>query len=97
MKESQTEGQKKRRRKFLGSVAVGIGLSFIAFVIVFGMLIPLVSADGSSVELVQIHNVIAGPILIFGILLILAGLIAILLPEGFSKDGFWSFQTGPYQ
>jgi hypothetical protein len=35
-------------------------------------------------------------IIMAGILMVFAGLAAVLLPEGASKDGLWAIKSGPY-
>jgi hypothetical protein len=59
------------------------------------MLASLVSAYGGSTEIFQVFDTIALLGFVFGILFVIAGLMALVLPEGLSKDGVWSLQTGP--
>jgi hypothetical protein len=35
-------------------------------------------------------------IIMAGILMVFAGLAAVLPPEGLSKDGLWAMKSGPY-
>ena len=97
MSEPQAEGQRdippKRR---IGKIVLAVGLFVIVVVIVLGLLTSLVSAYGSSTELVRLYDAIAGPGLVIGILFVMGGLLAILLPEGLSQDGVWILKTGPY-
>ena len=97
MTEPQNEKQSEvllRRR--IGKIVLAVGLLAIVLVIVLGMLTSLVSAYEGSTELVRQYDVISRPIFVFGILLVLSGLVAILLPEGLSQDGIWILKTGPY-
>jgi hypothetical protein len=97
MTEPQTEGQRgilPRRR--IGKIVLAVGLFVIVLVIVLGILTSLVSAYGGSTELVRVYDVIAYPCFVFGIILVMGGFVAIILPEGPSKDGVWILKTGPY-
>ncbi|MFX1604574.1 MAG: hypothetical protein ACFFDD_01575, partial [Promethearchaeota archaeon] len=84
----------KRR---IGKIVLAAGLLIIVVVIVLGMFASLVSATGGSTELLRVYNTILGPGLVIGILLVMVGFAAILLPEGLSKDGVWVLKTGPIQ
>ncbi len=83
-------------RRRIGKAGLVLGLLTIVIVIVLGLLTSWVSAQNGSIELLRAYEIIAVPALIIGIILLLGGLVAILLPEGLSKDGLWSMQTGPY-
>jgi hypothetical protein len=97
MTEPQAEGQREvlLRRRF-GKIVLAVGLFIIFLVIVLGILTSLVSAYEGSTELVRQYDVLARPIIVFSIILVLSGLVAILLPEGLSQDGIWILKTGPY-
>ena len=82
------------RRRF-GKIILVLGLVLASSVIVFGLLTSLVSAYGGSAQFIQTFNTLAAPIFVFGVLLAISGLLALILPEGMSKDGTWSLQTGP--
>jgi hypothetical protein len=84
-----------KRRKRIGKIAVVLGSIAIASVIVLGKLTTIVTAYDDSTDLLHLYDTIAVPILIFGILFVVSGLLAILLPEGLTKVGIWSLQTGP--
>ncbi|MFW9976013.1 MAG: hypothetical protein ACFFDQ_12150 [Candidatus Thorarchaeota archaeon] len=90
------ETKKTSMRRRIGKVGLVLGLLFIVIVIVLGLLTSWVSAQNGSIELLHAYEIIAVPSIIIGIILLLGGLVAILLPEGLSKDGLWSMQTGPY-
>ena len=85
------------RKRLLGKIALGVGLCLISFVIIFGMLASLVSAESGSTDLILMYDTLAPPLLVFGFLFMVSGLLAIILPAGMSKDGTWSLQTGPYR
>jgi len=94
--ESQIEDSRRiSLKRRVGRIGLAIGLLLIGFVIILGLLASAVSAYDGSVELVQVYNTLAVPIFVFGIFFVLGGLLAILLPEGMTKDGTWSLQTGP--
>jgi len=93
---NEEETKKTSMKRRIGKVGLVLGLLVIVIVIVLGLLTSWVSAHNGSTELSHAYEIIAGPALICGILLFLAGLVALLLPEGLSKDGLWSMQTGPY-
>ena len=84
-------------RKRVGKIVLTIGLIAIGTIIVLGLLTSFVSATSGPTDFVQTYNVLAGPSFVFGVLFVLSGLLAILLPEGLSQEGTWSLQTGPYR
>ena len=90
--EEPTEVSLRRR---LGKIGLVLGLVLVSSVIVFGLLTSIVSAYGGSIQLVQTYNTLAAPIFVFGLLLAISGVLALIIPEGMSKDGTWSLQTGP--
>jgi hypothetical protein len=96
MTESSVEEPRKvTLKRRLGKIGLVLGFVLMGSVIIFGLLTSLVSAYGGSIQLVQTYNTLAAPIFVFGILLAISGLLALYLPEGMSKDGTWSLQTGP--
>jgi hypothetical protein len=98
MTEPQAEGQREvllKRR--IGKIVLAVGFFIIVLVIVLGILTSLVSAYDGSTELVRQYEILSPPIFVFGIILVMSGLVAILLPEGLSQDGVWILKTGPYQ
>jgi uncharacterized integral membrane protein len=97
MTETQAEGQRNiQQRRLIGKIGLAIGIFLIVFVIVLGLFVSVVSANDGSTELAHIYDVIARPILVFGMLFVISGLLAIVLPEGLSQDGIWILKTGPY-
>ena len=97
MTEPRKEGQRDillRRR--IGKIVLAAGLLIIVVVIVLGLFVSLVSAYGGSTEFHRVYDAIVGPGLVIGILLVMVGFAAILLPRGLSQDGVWVLKTGPY-
>ena len=84
-------------RKRVGRIVLAVGLLVIGTVIVLGLLTSFVSATSGPIDFVQSYNVLAGPSFVFGVLFVLSGLLAILLPEGLTQEGTWSLQTGPFR
>jgi hypothetical protein len=98
MTESQEERPKLiKLRKRIGRIALAVGLFAIGTVIVLGLLTSVVSAYDASAGLVHVYDAIAVPGFVFGILFVVSGLIAVVLPEGLSQEGTWSLQTGPFR
>ncbi|MGD9395417.1 MAG: hypothetical protein PVJ05_03220 [Candidatus Thorarchaeota archaeon] len=96
---TQSEREERREipsRRRIGKIVLAAGLLIIFVVIVLGMFVSLVSAYGDSTELLRVYDALVGPGLFIGILLMMIGFAAILLPEGFSQDGVWVLKTGPY-
>jgi uncharacterized membrane protein YhaH (DUF805 family) len=80
----------------VGRILFWIGVLIIGAVSVLGVVAVSVSAlAGSSAFAVSYGNY-AGPLLIIGVLLLIVGLVAVLLPRGFSQDGLWALKLGPY-
>ena len=98
MTQSQEERPNSiKLRKRVGKIVLIVGLIAIGTIIVLGLLTSFVSATSGPTDFVQTYNVLAGPSFVFGVLFVLSGLLAILLPEGLSQEGTWSLQTGPYR
>ena len=98
MTQSQEERPNSiKLRKRVGKIVLTVGLIAIGTIIVLGLLTSFVSATSGPTDFVQTYNVLAGPSFVFGVLFVLSGLLAILLPEGLSQEGTWSLQTGPYR
>lgn len=73
-----------------------IGLSLLLIVIVFSFSMSIVSSY-SGVEIpMSNYSSITLFLFILGLLLIAAGLIAVVLPEGPSKDGTWVMMMSPF-
>ena len=83
-------------RHRVGKIALVIGLFLIASLIILGAFASLAAAYTGTSTLNQLYLNIAIPGFLVGLLFMIVGLIAVLLSEGFSKDGLWSMQTGPY-
>ena len=97
MTETQAEGQRNiQQRRLIGKIGLAIGILLVVFVIILGLFVSVVSANDGSTELHSLYDAIARPVLVFGMLLVISGLLAIVLPEGLSQDGVWILKTGPY-
>ncbi len=83
--------------KRIGKIVLAAGIFVIVSVIILRLLASLGSAYGWSSELVRVYDVIAFPVFVFGILFVVAGLLALLMPQGLSKLETWSLQTGPFR
>ncbi|NHI90444.1 MAG: hypothetical protein EAX87_13060 [Candidatus Thorarchaeota archaeon] len=83
------------RRKRIGRVAFLLGIALIVIGLVSSLLISVVSAYSGSVPPTANFEYIQFFLVISGIMLMLAGIAAVFLPEGFSKDAVWSMETGP--
>jgi hypothetical protein len=83
-------------RRRVGKVAVMTGVFLIASLVILGVCVSFVAAFTGSSSLSQGYLNIAIPGFVFGVLLMIVGFAAALLPEGLSKDGLWVMQTGPY-
>jgi hypothetical protein len=83
-------------RRRVGKVALVTGVFLIASLIILGACVSLVAAYTGAAGLNQTYLDIATPGVVIGLLLMVVGLIAVLLPDGLSKDGLWIIQTGPY-
>jgi len=73
-----------------------LGLALVVIGLVSSVLISIVSAYSGSVPLIANFEYIQFLLVISGVLLMLAGIATVLLPEGLAKVGIWSIQTGPY-
>jgi uncharacterized membrane protein YhaH (DUF805 family) len=92
----QTAKHVRTMRRRIGRILFWIGVMIIGAVTVLGVAIISVSAlAGSSALLVSYRNS-AIPALIIGILVMIVGLTAALLPDGFSEDGLWVLKLGPF-
>ena len=90
------QGKTPLKRK-IGKIGLAMGILLIVLVIVLVVLTSVVSAYDGSTELRSFYDAIARPVLVFGMLLVISGLVALILPEGLSQDGVWILKTGPYQ
>ena len=97
MTSSQEEStiEKQSRKKRLGRAALYLGLSIILVVFVFSLSMSIVSSY-SGVEIpVSSYSYLSSLITVIGIMLIIAGIVAIILPDGPSRDGVWVMKLGP--
>jgi len=85
------------RLKRVGRILFILGVTIVVSGIVLGLSVVLVVAYTGSLAIVSNYGGYAILALLFGILLIVAGLIALVLPDGFPKDAVWSMKTGPFR
>ena len=83
------------RRKRIGRAVFLLGIALIVIGLVSSFLISIVSAYSGPVLPVVNFAYVLFLLVICGIMLMIAGIAAVLLPEGLSKDGVWSMETGP--
>ncbi|MCK4794995.1 MAG: hypothetical protein KAV87_65305 [Desulfobacteraceae bacterium] len=87
----------RSRVKRIGRFLFISGVAIVIGVIVLGLSVVLVAAYTGSLVIVSIYGGYAIPALLSGILLIVIGLIALILPGGFSKDVVWAMKIGPFR
>ena len=85
------------RLKRAGRILFISGIVIVIGVIVLSLSVVLVAAYTGSLMVVSNYGSYAILALLFGILLIVAGLIALILPGGFSKDAVWAMRSGPFK
>jgi hypothetical protein len=92
----ETKNTGPSRRKMIGRMVFFIGLSLLLVVIVFSLSVSIVSSySGTQIPASNYSSII--PLLfILGLILIVAGLTAIILPDGLSRDGVWAMKLGPF-
>ncbi|MHA2379410.1 MAG: hypothetical protein ACXADS_09030 [Candidatus Thorarchaeota archaeon] len=93
---SGTESIRQSSTRRFGRAVFWIGVALVAIVTILGAAVLLVTAYAGSGFLITSYGNIAIPLLAIGTVMILVGLVAYCLPEGFSKDGLWVLKTGPY-
>jgi hypothetical protein len=94
--QGETDIQQPSRRKRAGRVVFFIGLALLAVIIVFSLSVSIVSSYSGAEIPIANYSSITLLIFVLGLLLILAGLIAAILPEGPSKDGIWVMKMSPF-
>ncbi len=95
--ETDTGSPAPPRLKRIGRILYITGLVIVVSVIILGLAVVLVAAYTGSLIVVSNYGGYAILALLFGILLIVAGLIALILPGGFSKDAVWAMRSGPFK
>ena len=95
--ETDTGSPAQPRMKRVGRILFISGVAIVVGGIVLGLSVVLVAAYTGSFVIVSNYGGYAILALLLGILLIVAGLIALVLPEGFSKDAVWAMRTGPFR
>ena len=85
------------RLKRVGRILFISGIVIVVGGIVLGFGVVLVAAYTGSFVIVSNYGGYAILTLLFGVLLVIIGLIALILPGGFSKDAVWAMRIGPFR
>ncbi len=91
-----TESARYSLGRRVGRAVFWTGVAIIAVVTILGAAVMLASAYTGTGFLLTSYTNLAIPLVIIGAVMILVGLVAYCLPEGFSRDGLWVLKTGPY-
>ena len=95
--ETDTGSPAQPRLKRVGRILFISGIVIVVGVIILSLSVVLVAAYTGSLMIVSNYGGYAIFALLLGILLIVAGLIALILPGGFSKDAVWAMRVGPWR
>jgi hypothetical protein len=95
--ETDTDSPAQPRLKRVGRILFISGIAIVVGGIVLGLSVVLVAAYTGSFVIVSNYVGYAILALLFGVLLIIIGLIALILPGGFSKDSVWAMKIGPFR
>ena len=85
------------RLRRVGRILFISGVAIVVGGIILGLSVVLVAAYTGSAIIVSNYGGYAILALLTGVLLIVAGLIALILPGGFSKDAVWAMRGGPWR
>ena len=91
-----TQPQKVRRRKRIGKIMLYIGIILFVSIIMLELGVMLVYAYNGSSSLIHATNDVALLTVPMSLILILIGLSLVLMPDGFTSDGIWIFNVGPF-
>jgi hypothetical protein len=89
-------GNETSFRRRVGKIVFVAGILLISIMITLGTLASLAAAYTGSVNMIHSFSDLVLFGLGIGLMLSIVGLVAMLLPEGPSKDWLWSMKTGPY-
>jgi nitrate reductase gamma subunit len=95
--ETDTSVPAQSRLKRVGRILFISGIVIVVGGIVLGLSVVLVAAFTGSFVIVSNYGGYAILALLFGVLLVIIGLIALILPGGFSKDAVWAMRIGPFR
>ena len=95
--ETDTGSSAQSRQKRVGRILFISGVAIIVGGIILGLSVVLVAAYTGSAIIVSNYVGYAILALLLGVLLVLMGLIALILPGGFSKDAVWAMRSGPFR
>jgi hypothetical protein len=92
----ETSVEEPSRRKRAGRVIFFIGLSLVLVAIILSFSISIVSSYSGTEISMSNYSDITVLIFVIGLMLIIAGLTAIILSKGPSKDETWIMMMSPY-
>lgn len=88
--------QKQSTRKRYGRAVFYLGLSILLVVFILSLSMLIVSSYSGVETSISGFSPFALLFTVIGILLIIAGIVAIILPEGLTNDGVWIMKLGPF-
>ena len=94
--EMEKKWQDYKRRQKQSKILVGIGIFVICVSIALGIIPVAVSAFTGTVYVATPWSDYFGFGVIFGVILVIAGLIARISPNMVEGDALWTLKTGPY-
>ncbi len=95
--ETDTDSPAQPRLKRVGRILFISGIAIVVGGIVLGLSVALVAAYTGSFVIVSNYVGYVILALLFGVLLVIIGLIALILPGGFSKDAVWAMRGGSWR
>lgn len=93
--QEEVETTQPSRRKRIGRMIFFWGLALILIEIIMSLLISIVAAYSGLETPIASFEYIHFLLVVSGILFVLGGLAAALLPEGPSDDGIWVMKMSP--
>jgi len=83
-------------RRRAGKYLAAVGLVAIAVVLLLSLADSVWAMVGHP-EMLQGTEYLVVPVLLIGLTLVVVGLVAYILPTGYSKDTLWAWKTGPFK
>jgi hypothetical protein len=88
--------QKVRRRKRIGKLILYIGITLFVSTLILELGVMLVYAYNGVSNLMYAANDFALLAVPISLMLVLIGIVLILIPDGFTSDGIWILNVGPF-